>query len=65
MFIEKLLRKAAYGPGKWFRKEDVHHLKAAYGFPGEFKEFRVVAKASMLRTAWKQNFGEGGLAYVE
>ena len=63
--MSKLLRKAAYGPGNWFRTEDAQHLKSAYGFPGEFKDFRKMAAAAMLRTAWKENACEGGLAHKE
>ena len=62
-YMNKLLRKAAYGVGNWFRAEDMHRLKSAYGFAGEFKDFRKMAAAAMLRTAWKENACEGGLAH--
>ncbi len=43
----------------------MHQLKAAYGLLGDFKGFTVPAKASMLRTVWKENSWEGALAYTE
>ena len=59
--MNKFIRKAAYGPGNWFRTEDVTHLKRAFGFPGEFKNMRTLADAAMLRTAWQEDRWNGGL----
>ncbi len=64
-YMSKLLRKAACGPGNWFRTEDALNLKSAYGFPGELRDFCKMAAAGMLRTAWKENACEGGLAHKE
>ncbi len=61
-YVSKCLRKAAYGPGNFFRTEDVQRLKSAYGFPGELKDFRKMAAAAMLRTARKETACEGGLS---
>ena len=60
-YMERFLRKAAYGPGNWFRMQDVINLKRAFGFPGEFKNIRTLAVAAMLRTAWQEDRWEGGL----
>ncbi len=63
--MSKLLRKAAYGPGNLFRTEDVEHLKSAYCFLGELKDFRKMAAAALLRAARKENARKGGFANKE
>lgn len=59
--IEKMLRRAAHGPYRWCQVEDLLHLQRAYGFSTEYKDIRVVAEASMFRTACLEDRWSGGL----
>ena len=59
--IHGMLPRAAHGPKDWFQLEDVFHLKRAYGFVGEYKDPRTMARAAMLRTAHWEDHREGGL----
>ena len=56
-----MLRRAAHGVGNWFQMDDVLHLKRAYGFTGEFRDPRIMARAAMLCTAHWEDGREGGL----
>ena len=59
--IAKMLRRAARGPGNWCQADDVLHLKRAFGFQTEYKDIRIIAMASMFRTAHLEDRWSGGL----
>ena len=54
------LRKATPGPGGWIRAEELWHLKAL-GFPYEFKNAELTARAAKLRVHTNENRRHGGL----
>ena len=56
-----LLRKAAPGVGGWCRQVELHNLRRAYRFAGEFKEIKVTAAAAKLRVCQYENSLHGGL----
>jgi hypothetical protein len=56
-----LLRKAAPGAGGWCRQSELHRLKRAYGFAGEYKNLASTATAAQLRVAMYENSHHGGL----
>ena len=59
--ILRMLRRAAHGPGQWFRTEDVLHLKRGFNFTTEFKDIRDTAKAAMFRVTNLEDRWNGGL----
>ena len=59
--MDRLIRKAAYCPGKWCSPEGATRLKEAFGFAGEFKHFGTMGKAAMFRTMHFENPLERGL----
>ena len=59
--VAKLLRKAAHGCGNWCRAADIHNLRRAFQFPGEFRHIGWMAKAAMFRTSTYENVKQGGL----
>ena len=57
-----MLRKAAPGPGNWCRAQELHHLRRAYHFPGEYKTIHTTACAAQLRVLAYENWAHGGLS---
>jgi hypothetical protein len=55
--LHSMLRKAAYGPGNWFRPPDVMHLRRAFGFAAA----AAAAEATQYRTASLEACWTGGL----
>ena len=56
-----LLRKAAPGVGEWCRQSELHRLRRAYGFAGEYKDIASTAKAAQLRVVRFENDQHEGL----
>ena len=63
--IDVLLRRAAHGPGNWCTSADVLHLRRSDGLVAEYKDIRIIAKASMFRTTHLEDRWSGGLRAVE
>ena len=59
--VDAMLRKAAYGPGKWSSSEDMYHLRRAFRFATEFRSLAHVGSAAMLRVASWEDCWNGGL----
>jgi hypothetical protein len=59
--LHSMLRRAAYGPGNWFRPADVTQLRRSFGFPGEFRDVVAAAEATRYRTACQESGWSGGL----
>ncbi len=59
--MDKLIRKATYGPGKCCTSKDATQLKEAFGFAGELKNFSTLGRAAMFRALRHANQREGSL----